>query len=140
MRRFLFSAIGSIAVLMIAMQSSASNYLNQTEMLGSRGGGAMVKDCTYSCNAANQFINVCPKANMRACFVCEKGTDIVHYADQVGQACGKMGGFTSSPTRSQPCGGEQKGMCTAVGACTNLNLTGVPCKNPPTVCPQGNCP
>ena len=140
MRRFSFSAIGMIAVLMIAMHSSASSYLNQAEMFGSRGGGAQAKDCTYSCNSANQYINQCPKADNRACRVCNNGANTVHYNEMAGPNCSTTGGFTSSPTQTQDCGVQQKGACTGIGACTKLQNQSENCTDPPTVCPQGNCP
>jgi hypothetical protein len=140
MRRFSFSVVGVIAVLAIAMQSSASGYLTQVELFASRGGGAQAKDCTYSCNAANGYINLCPVANNADCTVCNNGANIVHYTDMAGDSCSQNGGFTSSPTRTQDCGVQQSGRCSAVGACTKLSTTKNNCTDPRVICPQGNCP
>lgn len=130
------SVAGVAAALAFAVRSSGPDYLTRAELLASRGAGEMAKKCSYSCNAYNQYINLCPNADMSPCVVCNKGTNSVDYADMVNGCEGEN--WMPSKTQTQDCGVQQNGSCNAIGNCVVSSTTTDNCKDPATVVKQGS--
>jgi hypothetical protein len=102
-----------------------------------RGGGDMARKCSRSCNAANNYINLCPNG-VGTCTVCSLGNANTNYVD-ADPNCGNAG-FVTSPTRNINCGVQNAGNCAGIGVCAlGVNSTNG-CSQPYVVCPQGNCP
>jgi hypothetical protein len=144
MRRTMFSTIGVVlsavgvaATLSQAAQNSASSYLTRAELLASHGAGAKAKKCSYSCNAANQYVNLCPAGDLSGCTVCSKGTNDVDYTSMGGTACSTDNFWTTSPTDTQDCGLKALGLCQAIGDCANPTNGTENCTDPKSVVKQG---
>jgi len=133
-------AVSMASTLAFAMQTSDLSKLTRTELLASRGAGAKIKKCSYSCNTYNQYINLCPEADMSNCTVCTKGTTEVEYGSETGTGCSDDKFWTTSKTQTQDCGVKQSGTCNAIGDCVVFTTTENGCNDPKAMVKQGSEP
>src|SRR5579875_1397912 len=133
MMRRVLPAIAALLTLSIVMRGgTAATYLSIEEMNALRGGSPQVKDCVHSCNAANNFINLC-LGGIGPCTVCSKGSDDTHYLDSGGSNCSDDFGYATDPNNTTDCGVKQDGRCLGVSNCGNLQNTATSCTDPQNV-------
>ena len=125
----LLSVIGSTFVILTCGVSwgTAPEVMSRDDMAGLRGGGSEARRCSQTCNAANGYINLCPKADGSACTTCTNGSTTTFYVD-MDPICGN-GGWKSG-TNTTDCGVQQTGTCTAITVCTITVQTKTSCSDP----------